>query len=154
MVPCVWLAKIDFMIDMALIGPKYHISRGGALFDPPPLFQRSFYIIKLAKKWKMSKFILMGIHYRFLTSCIQCNHSFFWKINPWPLKVTLKVKVGLNSIFLHFLPLRVKNTKCTYNLWIYYYSRSFSDLKNGITLGNWSKSIWVINNYISSILQN
>ena len=27
-------------------------------------------------------------------------------------------------------------------------------MKNGITLGNWSNSIQVINNYISSILQN
>ena len=41
-----------------------------------------------------------------------------------------------------------------YILWIYYQSRGFSSVKNCITLGSWSNSIQVTNNYISSILQN
>ena len=38
--PCIFLVQSNFMIDMALLGPKEHISRGLAFFDPPTPFHR------------------------------------------------------------------------------------------------------------------
>ena len=109
---------------------------------------------KIQPIWQMYWDLFQPLYYFFVTLSILSVQAIYSEVTQYfqPLLYVFTL-FCFQYKYIFFLHFRVKKTKYTYILWIYYQCRAFSNVINGITSGNRSNSNLVINNYILSILQ-